>query len=250
MTEPAVLVLAGVFTRIAAALFLVPGVGEQGIPLRVRLGAAVAITMILAPLVAPLVPLAPSDGEAVARMLAAEALVGLTIGLGFRLLVYALQIAGTIAAMHLSLSHIFGSATALEGEQTIATFLAMGGVVLAFNAGLHIAVVAALGGLYEVLPFGEMPLRGPIAELSVLRMAEVFALGFALAAPFVAISFVYNLVLGAISRAMPQLLVALIGVPLLVGLGMITLWAALPSLFDRWGEALARVLADPLGRLL
>ncbi len=247
--EAYVLTVAGVFARVAAVAFLLPGIGERGISIRLRLGAALALSLLLAPIMAPLLPLQPKDAPGLVHMIAAEAVAGLVIGLGFRLLVHALQIAGTAAAYHLSISHVFGSPVDTAPEPTIATFLAMGGVVLALQAGLHFEIVAALARLYEVLPFGVFPNPGALAELSVARVAEVFALGIALAFPFIAISFAYNLALGAISRAMPQLLVVLIGVPLLIGLGLLTLWAALPAIFARWLEALGALFADPIGGL-
>lgn len=250
LVEGSLLTVAGVFTRVAAVAFLLPGLGERGLALRLRLGAALALTLLLAPMVGPLVPLTPGTVPGVAAMLAAEATAGLTIGLAFRLLIFALQTAGMVAAYHMSITHLFGAGVSQEPEPTIATLLGMGGVVLALQTGLHVAAVSALAELYGVLPFGRFPEPADLGLWSVERVSEVFALGLSLALPFVAVGFAYNLALGALSRAMPQLLVALVGVPLLVFLGMLTLWLALPAIFRRWAEALAGVFADPLGGLL
>ncbi|MGF1445887.1 MAG: flagellar biosynthetic protein FliR [Pikeienuella sp.] len=249
LAEAYILTAAGVFARTAAMVFLLPGFGERAIPGRVKLGAALAITVLLAPLLVPLRPETPSSLPSLALMLAAEAVAGLTIGLGFRLLIMALQITGTAAAYHLSLSHVFGTPVNDGPEPTLATFLALGGVVVAMAAGLHIEVVAALARLYEPLPFGRFPDPADLAELSVERAGAIFALGIGLALPFIIISFLYNLALGALSRAMPQLMVVLIGVPLLISLGLFTLYVALPAIFDRWLAALANLFADPLGAL-
>jgi len=245
--DAAVLTALGVFTRIAAAAFLVPGMGERAVPVRVRLGIALALTLLLWPLVAPLGDQTPGTPAGLARLLAAEAVSGLLIGFGLRLMIMVLQIAGMTAAVHLSISHMFGSGVAPTPEPTIATFLALGGIVLAMKAGLHVALVAALAGLYDVLPFGRFPLAAEAGRLSLARLAEGFAIGLSLAFPFVAVSFAYNLALGALSRAMPQLLVALVGVPLLVGLGLGTLWLVLPAIYDRWSAMVAGTLAFPLG---
>ena len=242
-------VTVGVFTRIGAALFLVPGIGERAVPIRLRLGAALALAVLLAPMIAPLVDRSPATASALAGVILAEAAAGLVIGLAFRLLVIALQIAGSVAAQSLSIAQMFGAGVAPEPEPTIATLLGMGGIVLALAAGLHVHLVAALAGLYRTLPFGEMPASGDLAEWSVARVAEVFALGLSMALPFIAIAFAYNLALGALSRAMPQLLVALVGAPLLIGLGLIVLYLSLPEIFARWEVVLAQVLADPLGGL-
>jgi flagellar biosynthetic protein FliR len=243
-------VAVGVFTRIGAALFLVPGLGERAVPVRVRLGAALALAVLLAPIIAPMVDRSPTTASALAWLILAEATAGLVIGLAFRLLVIALQIAGSVAAQNLSISQMFGVGVAPEPEPTLATLLGMGGIVLALAAGLHVRLVASLVGLYRTLPFGVMPGAGDLAEWSTARVSEVFALGLSMALPIIAIAFAYNLALGALSRAMPQLLVALIGVPMLIALGLATLYIAVPEIYARWGEALANVLADPLGGLL
>ena len=248
-TEAVLITAAGVFTRIAAAAFLIPGMGERGVPVRVRLGLALALTLLLWPMVRPLVPETPAGPAGLAQLLAAEALAGLLIGLAFRMLVFVLQIAGMTAAFHISISHMFGSGVAPTPEPTIATFLALGGVVLAMKLGLHVSVVAALAGLYEVLPFGRFPLAGDAAEWSVARVGEAFALGLSLAFPFITVSFAYNLALGALSRAMPQLLVALVGAPLLIGLGLVTLYLVLPAIFDRWASWAGNIFLAPLGGL-
>ena len=248
-TDAVLLTVAGVFTRCAAAAFLIPGMGERGIPMQVRLGIAVALTLLLWPLVRPLVPATPQDVPGLVALLGAEAVAGLLIGLGFRLVVLVLQVAGMTAAFHISISHMFGSGVAPTPEPTIATFLALGGVVMAMQLGLHVSVVASLAGLYEVLPFGTLPLAGDAAEWSVARVTEAFALGISLAFPFITVSFAYNLALGALSRAMPQLLVALVGVPLLIGLGLVTLYLVLPAIYARWTPWTEDVLAFPLGGL-
>ena len=244
-----VLVAAGIFARVGAAVFLVPGLGERAIAMRTRLMCALAITVLLAPLVRTFAPAAPTTPAELALLLMAEAASGLVIGLAFRFLVFALQTAGMIAAQHLSVAQIFGAGVAPEPEPTIATLLAMGGIALALATGLHVHLVASLAGLYEVLPFGRFPLGADLAEWSAARVSEMFMLGTALAAPFVAIGFAYNLALGALNRAMPQLLVALVGVPALVWIGMVVLALVLPALMDTWQVRLERVFADPLGGL-
>lgn len=245
--EAGVLTVFGVFARVAGVVFLLPGLGERGLPMRLRLGAALALTMLLAPMVQPLVPQTPSTVSGVAGLIAAETLTGVTIGLGFRMLIFALQTAGAVAAQHISISHAFGTGVAAEPEPTIATMLAMGGVVLAMQAGLHVAAVASLARLYAVIPFGSLPDPSDAGAWSAARVSEVFGLGLSLALPFVAVSFAYNLALGALSRAMPQLLVALVGVPLLIALGLLTLYLTLPAIFDRWSVPMQRIFLDPLG---
>lgn len=228
---------------------LVPGLGERAVPVRLRLMVALVLAVLLTPMLAGSVDSTCATVSTLARVILAEATVGLIIGLSFRLLVIVLQIGGSVAAQNLSISHMFGAGVAPEPEPTIATLLGMGGIALAMTAGLHIHLVSALAGLYRVFPFGQFPDAGEMADWTTARVAEAFSLGLSLALPFIAIGFAYNLSLGALSRAMPQLLVALVGAPLLIGLGLTVLYLSIPEMFGRWGAMLANVLADPLGGL-
>lgn len=240
------LAAAGVFTRIGAALFLLPGIGERAVPVRVRLGAALAICMVMSPMIAPMVPGVPEGAAGIGLILLAEAIAGLIIGFAFRMLVYILQIAGMVASQSLSIAQMFGSGVAPEPEPTIATFLSIGGIALMLSAGLHVEFIAALSGFYDVLPFGRFPAGGEAAEWSVSRVAAGFRIALALAAPFLVIGFVYNLSLGALNRAMPQLMVSFVGVPAIVWLGILALAVTAPSIFAAWGRTLGEVFANPL----
>lgn len=248
-SEEAVLVAMAVFARVGAAVFMVPGLAERAVPVRVRLIAALGITTILSPLIAPLVDQAPATPVALAVLLMSEASIGLIIGFAFRLLIFALQTAGMIIAQHISIAQMFGAGIAPEPEPTISTLLSMGGVVLMMMAGLHVQLVTVLVGLYEVFPFGTFPLGPDVSEWAVSRVSETFALGVTLAAPFVAIGFTYNLALGALNRAMPQLLVALVGAPFLIWMGLVVLYHVIPGMFSRWDEALINVFLNPLAGL-
>lgn len=247
LTDAYVLVAMGVFARVGAVLFLLPGIGERSFSIRLRLGVALAITSLLAPLIQSFAPLSPTTPVSLWLLIAAEALNGLIIGLSFRLLIFVLQIAGMVAAQHLSVAQMFGAGVAPEPEPTIATLLGIGGIMLALMAGLHVQIVATLVELYQVFPFGSFPDGGALAEWAIERMSQTFALGVTLAAPFVAIGFTYNLALGALNRAMPQLLVALVGVPFLVWIGMVILYLVLPALFDTWSGHMRVVFFDPMG---
>ncbi|MBK0398106.1 flagellar biosynthetic protein FliR [Limibaculum sp. M0105] len=240
-----VLLHAGVFARIAAAIAVLPGMGERVVPPKVKLGLALGLTLVVAPLVHDVAGPPPRTPLGLAALLAAEAAAGLVIGVAFRLLVIALQIAGAVAAQSVGIAQLFGGVTA-ESEPSIATFLMLGGIALAMAAGMHVALVAGLAELYVVLPYGLAPSGDDLASWGVARVGGTFALGLSLALPFVAVGFAYNLALGALSRAMPQLLVALVGAPLIVALGLAVLWLALPELFGRWLDVAALVFAAPL----
>jgi len=95
-----------VLARVSAAVTLLPVVGEAELPMTVRAGVALALTILLLPAVTALLPAAPTDPVLAASMVLAEIVTGLWLGWLARLLVQALPMAGQFAAYVLGLSNV------------------------------------------------------------------------------------------------------------------------------------------------
>ncbi|GKY86682.1 flagellar biosynthetic protein FliR [Sinisalibacter aestuarii] len=241
------LVLAfAVFLRVGAAMALFPAFGERSVPERVRLVLALAFTLIVLPAVAPALRPALAQMEMPGILLLTEAVAGLAIGAVIRLFVLVLQMAGSMAAQATSLAQIFGGQNA-DPQPAIGHVLLVGGLALAVMLDLHVRLAGVLILSYEVFPPGALPGAEILSAWGLARVAQAFALAFTLAAPFVVASLVYNVALGVINRAMPQLMVAFVGAPAITAGGLILLFLTAPILLSVWGEGLLRLLADPFG---
>lgn len=236
--------LALVFARVGPVFALAPAFGERVVPARIRLVAALAMSVLIAPAVAGQIPLPDRALVPATLFLASETLVGVILGLALRLMVVALQMAGTMAAQATSLAQAFG-ATGVDPQPAIAQVLMMGGLALAVLNGLPERLAQLLVLSYQLFPAGDWPTPADLAQWGVARAAQAFALAFSLAAPFVIGSGLYNLALGAINRAMPQLMVAFIGAPALTLGGLALLLLAAPLMLGLWLPALLGALADP-----
>jgi len=116
LSKDGIWVIALVFTRISAAMALMPAFGEQVTPMRVKLAAAMAFALIVTPATMPQV------SQAYAQ-------------LGWvSLISIALQIAGTVAAQATSLSQIFGGGLGTEPQPAMSTLLVVSGLCLAVMA--------------------------------------------------------------------------------------------------------------------
>jgi flagellar biosynthesis protein FliR len=228
-----------VFARVGAAFAVLPAFGERLVPARVRLAGALAMTAIVAPAVET--PPLPDSPVALVIYLGGETLAGLALGMALRLIVMALQIAGTIAAQATSLAQFFGGAAA-DPQPAMAQILMLAGIAALVLAGLPERAAEYLILGYQLLPAGVWADPGAMARWGIGQVAQAFALGFTLAAPFVIGSVLYNLALGAINKAMPQLMVAFVGAPAITLGGLALLAIAAPVMVSVWlGEA-ARVL--------
>ncbi len=210
-----------VFLRVGAAISLLPVFGDPLVPTRVRLALALAFTAVVTPAVLPQLP--PPGVLA----LASETVIGLSLGLGVRLLVMGMQMAGTIIAQAVSLSQAFGGAAA-EPQPAIAQTLMIAALALAVAADLHVRVAGLLILSYHFLPAGHFPIP-PICRAGGSSMSRRISRwpsrsprhssGAAL---------VFNVAIGVINRAMPQLMVTFIGAPALTFGGLALLAVVAP----------------------
>lgn len=252
-TEAEIFALVAVFVRVGAVAALLPGFGEQSAPARVKLAAALAFTAIVWPAVSPGIdlPAMPPIGEGAApalpygRLLLAEAASGLALGLSVRFMIFALQLAGSMAAQATSVSQIFGGGVTPDPMPAMGNLFVIAGIALTLASGLHVKAAAAMIGSYETLPFGVFPVAGDLAEWGVARASSAFALAFTLASPFIVAALVYNVALGAINRAMPQLMVALVGAPAITAGALLFLLLSAPVALMHWSGLMDEALAAP-----
>lgn len=232
-----------VFIRVSALVSLLPAFGDRSVPGRIKLGLAVAFTLIVAPTI-PIIS-APTGPLSLAGFAMSEVGIGLALGFGIRMFVLILQTAGSIAAQATSLSQILGGA-GVEPVPAMGFILVVAGLALAVMAGLHVRVATFMIGTYELFPPGTIPDGRAISQWGLGRISQGFSLAFLLAAPFVIASTIYNLTLGVINRAMPQLMVAFVGAPVITFGGLFLLFVGAPLMLTIWSEALMAFLQNPI----
>lgn len=205
-----------VLSRIAAAFMLLPAFGEAELPAMVRAGLAVVFTLVLLPVVAPLLPAMPDNGFVALIAVAGETIVGIWLGWLARLLILALPMAGQIIANVIGLASVL-QPDAMLGPQgsALGRLFALAAPVAVMATGLHALPLAALEGSYHVLPpyslatgpglvVGLSLAPGDAAQAIVAAVGNSFGLALRLAAPFVLAAIVWNLALGLLSRLVPQ----------------------------------------------
>lgn len=232
-----------VFLRVGAFVSVLPGFGERSVPMRVKLVVAIMFTLIILP-AAPIIEM-PLTLATLVQVTGTETLAGLSIGIGVRLFVLGLQTAGSIAAQSTSLAQVLGGA-AVDPMPAMGFILMIGALALAMIHGLHIKAAQLLILSYEVIPFGNFPDASDLSEWGLNGVRRAFSLAFTLAAPFVLLSVLYNLAIGVINKAMPQLMVAFVGAPVITAGGLVVLFLAAPIIIQTWLRALDAFMFNPL----
>lgn len=211
-----------VFSRLGAAVMLMPGVAEAFVPARVRLLVALTVTVVMYPVVAPLLPSTPTAFIAVLLLILGEVTIGLFIGSVARILATALTTTGTIMAFLTGFANatLFNPMIQDQGALT-SVFLSLLGTLLIFTTDLHHLMFAALMDSYTMfVPGAPLPLDDLSMAMSRL-VSGSFKIGVQLAAPFIIVITLFYICLGILARLMPQFQVFFVGLPLQIMLGLI-----------------------------
>ena len=220
-----------VFARIGAMVMLLPGFGETNIPVRVRLGIALALTLIILPLHRNAYQISMTSMAPLLVTMLHEIVIGVVLGATARVTLAALSVAGSVIAQQLGLGFVT-SVDPTQGQQgvLIGNFLTMLGLTLLFATDTHYLIIAALSDSYKIFAPGDLLPSGDIASLATRAFSGAFKIGIQLSAPFIVFGLVFNLGLGVLARLMPQMQVYFVGVPLSMLAGFLILAAVLATM--------------------
>jgi flagellar biosynthetic protein FliR len=223
------------FARVGTILMLVPALGEQIIPARMRLSFALLFALVLYPLVAPSLPPLPADMLEVLMLMLHELAVGFILGTITRLAIMSTQIAGSVIAFQIGLSVAQSADPTNGGIQgaIIGSFLGFLGITLIFATDLHHVALAAIYDSYMIFSPGDPVIFGDATAMVVDTIARSFVVGVQMSAPFIVFGLVFYLGMGLLARLMPQLQVFFVAMPATIGVGLILL-ALLLSMMMGW----------------
>lgn len=223
------------FTRIGAAIMVLPGYGDASVSPQIRLLLALLITALVTPALSPGLPVLPTVPVALAALLLGELVIGLFLGLIARLLLSAIDVAGMVISFQLSLANafMFNPTMAAQGS-LVGAFLSILAVLLLFVTDLHHLMLLAVIDSYGLFVPGEMPPIGDAAEMVARLVADSFRIGVQIAAPFLVFGLVFYLGLGVLARLMPQVQVFFVGIPVQIMLGLVVLVLTLSSGMLYW----------------
>lgn len=236
-----------IFARIGAMIMLLPGIGDDSVPPRIRLSFAFLMTLMLMPIVAPSLPV-PGTVSGVGGAVIKEVLIGLMIGGILRLFLTALATAGEIVSLQTTLSFAQTAAPgAAAPSTTLGTFLSLIGVTLIMTTDLHHMFLAAMVRSYTLFPFTRDVPVTDAGQLAVRTVSESFKLGLQLSAPVVVFAIIFNIATGLVGRVMPQFQIFFVAAPLTVMFGLSIFALSLGLVGMVWVDGYRVLLANFVG---
>jgi flagellar biosynthetic protein FliR len=231
------------FARLGTLFVLMPGIGEQTVPVRVRLVLALATLLVVYPTLSGELPQVPTSAIEVFGLILWEILIGLGIGLAVRFVLSVMQVAGTTIAFQMGLGFAL-NVDPSQGTQGVllGNFLALLGMTLIFISDLHHLALAGIVSSYDIFAVGSAIPIGDFTEFALMSAAKAFEVAIQISAPFMVFGLIFYLGLGILSRLMPQLQIFMIAMPINILGGFILLAAMLTALMTLYIDHVREVL--------
>jgi flagellar biosynthetic protein FliR len=223
-----------IFLRVGAIMMTVPLFGSKNIPVLLKAGLLLSISIVLFPIVK--LDHIPFHTEIMPFGLGVvgEVILGVTIGLSVRLLFAGIQLAGQLAGfqMGLAIVNVMDPQTSAQ-VPILAQFnnlIAML-VFLAINA--HHWFLRSLMESFRLVPPFNFTLNYSLIEHLMMLGSNMFIIALKIGAPIVATMLITSVALGLIARTVPQMHIFIVAMPLkiLIGLLMLSLTAPYLSSF-------------------
>ena len=220
-----------VAVRIAALLAVVPFLGSRVIPVRIKMGLGLALTLLLAPVYAPpgamLESLESLESFHWGRFLLSEVVAGLLLGFALHLVFEAVRIAGQLMGVQagFSLVNLFDPQSN-AATPVLGVFLKMTALLLFLQMDVHLWIVRGLAKSFEYVPPGTALFGGAAAEKLMQVAGGMWLAALQMAAPVLLATVLADIAMGFMAKASPQLPVLLMGVSVKVVIVFVVLGGA------------------------
>ncbi|HSV32215.1 MAG TPA: flagellar biosynthetic protein FliR [Atribacteraceae bacterium] len=222
-----------IFMRMLGFFMIAPVFNSRIIPLPPKIGLAFLMAVILLPQkTGPGVPrFFVFDGDFFLALLS-EIMLGLALGFIAGLVFSCIQIAGEIIDFQAGflIANVIDPFTR-EVSSVMGQFYLLLAIVYYLGIGGHLLTLEGLYRTFELVPLGTFMLT-PAMEASILDLIQqVMILALQLGAPVIIALFLANLTLAILSRAIPQMDVFIVGLPLNIGICFLLTLLTLPYFF-------------------
>ena len=223
-----------VLLRVSVLVFLMPILNSDEVPSRLKAGLAFFLSIVIFPILPQTGIEIPQNIPAYVLMAVKELYIGAVMGFAGTFIFAGLRFAGAWidSETGFNMTQIMNPMVQ-EKDTAMAHLLFILFILMLLASGGYIFYFQALAESFRLIPLtgAHMASRDLVAAFTMLT-TDSFLLGMKVAAPVVATLFISSVALAIIARIMPQMNVWMVGMPMKLALGMMTLVFALPLMWQ------------------
>lgn len=219
-----------VLLRVSAMIVTIPVISEATVPVRIKAGLSIIITVIVFPMVIAQIP--PTGKIHIIQLIIfmlGEVMIGLTIGFLARLVFAGIRMAGDIIGFQMG----FSVANVIDpmSQQMVSIITELQyllAMLLFLTVNAHHLFFQAIVQSYAVITPLSFHFSGQLIQVIFDVSRDIFVIALKIAAPIMAVMIFINVALGVVARTVPQMNIFIVGFPLQISLGLIFLGLTAP----------------------
>jgi flagellar biosynthetic protein FliR len=222
-----------VLVRITTFMLTAPLFSGRQIPNTFKIGFSVVLSILCVGVIKDPIQ-SVSMGELVLLILK-EFLVGIVLGMVGTILLYSVQIAGSLMDMQIGFSMAnlfdptFGTNTQLTGQfQNILALLFL------FSTNAHHLLIQGILASFDWISLqAAVPalMDGRLSTYILKCVEQMFMIGFMMSAPIIGTLFIVDVALGVVARTVPQINIFVVAPPLKILINFLIYILVMPSFF-------------------
>ncbi|MGB7606540.1 MAG: flagellar biosynthetic protein FliR [Lutisporaceae bacterium] len=221
-----------VLVRMSSLFVITPVFGSRNVPGYLKIAFAFFCSIILTTLLKD-VTVEYVNLYGYAGLILKELAIGVILGYTSNLVFSALYVAGQIIDTQIG----FGMVNVLDPMHDTqvpltGNFMYIISLVFFLMINGHHILLTALFKSYNVLPINSFAFNDVLFNNLLNVFFETFAIGFKISIPILAASLLTEVALGILAKTVPQMNVFVVGMPLKLGVGILTFIAMIPMLIS------------------
>ncbi|MHC5269554.1 flagellar biosynthetic protein FliR [Enterococcus sp. LJL98] len=228
-----------IFIRMTAFMVISPVFSQKGIPNLAKVMLSAALMLVTFPLV--------TDFEVIGNLFLfalvvwKEVLFGLAMGFLSQLIFTGVEMAGQMIDFQVgfSMAQAFDPTFEMMASQYGKLYYWLT-LMLVFLTNLHHLLIKGLIASFRLVPLGAATLEGPTVEGVMRLFALTFEMSLHLAAPLVISAMIIDILLGILSRSIPQINVLMMGMPMKTSISFVMFLLLLPNTLEYLTKMLPR----------
>lgn len=218
MNEESLYSLLLVIARVSSFFVATPFFSTRSVPNVVKIFIAIIVSLITH-LTIPTEQVAPTQMIEFGLMIVREALIGVVVGYSVNIIFLGIQSAGDFIDLFagLQMSSTYDPVTGTNGTfySNIYNWIA---ILMFLNMEGHHYLITGIVNSFIYIPIGETALIEIDINTIAMLLVKTFYLSLQLAFPIAIILFLIDIILGTISRVVPQINVFILGMPVKLAL--------------------------------
>jgi len=229
-----------VLLRLSMMVVLAPIYRNSSIPAQVKALLALMLAFVIAPQVEYSADMMPMTWFGFIFLGLEELMIGAALALMIRLVLDSANVAGFYMSMQMGLSMLNTMDPQSDTQApTLAMLVNLFLTLIFLYADGHLLIIKAMADSFKVAPPGLInSWRPEIFTELVMAMTGMYILAVKICAPVVAVLFVVKVAFGIVAKAVPQMNIMFVGIPMYIIVGFSVMGFGMPW----WPQLLGRYL--------